>query len=763
MSTGRRSPSTSSHPVRSSTPGSRASQRGESIVFPAKSFKLKRRSASASKGSKPSSPKDSYKSTIRRIGEARPKKPEITATVTATKNAESAPAELERTQRGQPKPPGGTDAADLQRESPEVALDNRARLPGPSGLPQGLEHPQKYSATRKKVAGPEDLSSPESQPISRQRKECTIGPPSSDATSPLSTSLQVRGPDGQFLQKATVAVLALFPFLGMAVLLYLATSRADKVSMPTSCLDSDEDLLVETSLGVIRGLRVETASGHGARAFLGIPFGADVSAKRRFELAASVKNLSSPFLALEQGHACLQPLMYNIGERLPTNVSDDCLSVNVYTPSGCSLRDDALPVLFFITGWMSYTLNWNGMFEWHDLASRERVIVVAPNYRLGVIGFLNRGASISTSNLGVRDVLLAWQWTLKHIGAFGGDPGIMVPLAHASASVMMTGLLMRPELLNVRRAVLLSQSLFAPTKRNSGLAGLANTREVANLSGCCTDTDCSNISADEVVRCLSHLEPLQLVSELGLNFGISQMDLVAEPFRLGKQRMPQNRTFFQGMQLLMGSSSRDFDRIFQWWLETTNLTHAPVLEVAKQMILIIGAPMKFLDWLLAHIGPDSTREKQFSKMSEIGQMVLHHCPMAHYATEAAKSGAEVRYFVLDEQWQGPGGGPGPDDSPGSNARRSSFYSDELRLLSGSLLAGVNITNDQRLLFEELMDNVAAFARSGKPGAVRGVGEWPLRAEMKKEVVFLSSNGSHVQHDWPNAMCTMIVNLILQES
>ncbi|KAK8759796.1 hypothetical protein V5799_028936 [Amblyomma americanum] len=266
--------------------------------------------------------------------------------------------------------------------------------------------------------------------------------------------------------------------------------------MPAPCLDTKQDLLVKSSLGVIHGLSVETADGRGARAFLGIPFGTNVSAERRFELAGSVDNFTSPFFAVEQGPACLQPLMYKIGQHLPKNISDDCLTVNVYTPSGCSLQGEALPVLFFTTGWMSYELNWNGMFDWQHLASRGRLVVVAPNYRLGVVGFLNRGANRSnTSNLGVRDVLLAWQWTRKHIAAFGGDPGNVVPVGHGSASIMMTGLLCRPQLLDVRRAVLLSQSLFTPIGNNSGPTGLARTREAALHAECCTASDCRNISA----------------------------------------------------------------------------------------------------------------------------------------------------------------------------------------------------------------------------------------------------------------------------
>lgn len=60
------------------------------------------------------------------------------------------------------------------------------------------------------------------------------------------------------------------------------------------------------------------------------------------------------------------------------------------------------------------------------MASRGQVVVVTINYRLGLLGFLERvdaGISRSTlpGNQGVRDMVVALQWVQKYISDFGGD------------------------------------------------------------------------------------------------------------------------------------------------------------------------------------------------------------------------------------------------------------------------------------------------------------------------------------------------------
>ncbi len=101
-------------------------------------------------------------------------------------------------------------------------------------------------------------------------------------------------------------------------------------------------------------------------------------------------------------------------------MDEDCLSLNVYAPSGAR---QGLAVLFFIPGGRfeqgaSDTYLYDGRF----LVQSRQVIVVTINYRLGALGFLYTPGGEAQGNYGIQDQLLALQWVQRNIAAFGGDP-----------------------------------------------------------------------------------------------------------------------------------------------------------------------------------------------------------------------------------------------------------------------------------------------------------------------------------------------------
>lgn len=55
---------------------------------------------------------------------------------------------------------------------------------------------------------------------------------------------------------------------------------------------------------------------------------------------------------------------------------------------------------------------------------RSPVILVVPNYRLNIYGWLNGVEALANNatNLGLRDQLAALEWVQEHVAAFGGDP-----------------------------------------------------------------------------------------------------------------------------------------------------------------------------------------------------------------------------------------------------------------------------------------------------------------------------------------------------
>ena len=167
-----------------------------------------------------------------------------------------------------------------------------------------------------------------------------------------------------------------------------------------------------------------------------------------------------PCAATQTFPHCVQgnPLLYT---------NEDCLLLNVFTPlpsggaqpsaasdSGNSTAPPLLPVIVFIhgggylTGSVCDTLELSGRFL-APLAvpdtsgAAHGAVVIEPQYRLGVLGFLGGdalrrggGATAAAGNYGVLDTRLALQWARDNARSFGGDPA-RVLLAGQSAGAGM--------------------------------------------------------------------------------------------------------------------------------------------------------------------------------------------------------------------------------------------------------------------------------------------------------------------------------------
>jgi para-nitrobenzyl esterase len=151
------------------------------------------------------------------------------------------------------------------------------------------------------------------------------------------------------------------------------------------------------------------------------------------------------------GSASPQQRMYTLlgpGRYQPT--SEDCLTLNVVTPTGAAGAPDSspLPVMVFVHGG-GYILGSSAtpIYDGASLA-RRGCVYVSVNYRLGALGCLDL-SSLSTGdttiddNLFLRDLVAALRWVADNIAAFGGDPDRVTVFgesagAHAVATLMAT-------------------------------------------------------------------------------------------------------------------------------------------------------------------------------------------------------------------------------------------------------------------------------------------------------------------------------------
>lgn len=110
----------------------------------------------------------------------------------------------------------------------------------------------------------------------------------------------------------------------------------------------------------------------------------------------------------------------------PMPMSEDCLYLNIWTPSASS--DAKLPVMMWIhggayMGGYSYEMEFDG-----EAFCRRGVILVTVTYRLGPLGFFahpelsKRSPNKVSGNYGILDQIQALKWIKNNIAAFGGDP-----------------------------------------------------------------------------------------------------------------------------------------------------------------------------------------------------------------------------------------------------------------------------------------------------------------------------------------------------
>ena len=203
--------------------------------------------------------------------------------------------------------------------------------------------------------------------------------------------------------------------------------------------------LVETVHGPVRGKTLQN-SGTQMSAFFGIPYAAPPVGELRWRPPQDLRDWEDALECTEFGPCCPQPPYVEpwMGQPLG-EMSEDCLSLNVWTPNASV--DANLPVMVFIHGG-AFISGKSGMEECqgHHLATRD-VVVVSLNYRLGVFGFLPHPALSAESpdgisgNYGILDQIKGLQWVKENIRAFGGNPD-SVTLFGQSAGAHSVALLM---------------------------------------------------------------------------------------------------------------------------------------------------------------------------------------------------------------------------------------------------------------------------------------------------------------------------------
>jgi para-nitrobenzyl esterase len=246
--------------------------------------------------------------------------------------------------------------------------------------------------------------------------------------------------------------------------------------MTRSSLFAIAALLMSTLADVWAEDRIETASGivegtmgpKGIRIFKGIPFAEPPVGDLRWRPPQPVRRWQGVKMVQAFAPAPIQNPGLAALMSVPTNFSEDCLYLNIWTPAKAAA--ERLPVMVWIYGGaFSMGATSAPIYDGTRLAENG-VVVVSIAYRVGPLGFLahpdlSREGGGASGNYGLRDQIAGLRWVRDNIVAFGGDPGRITIFGESAGGISVSMLAASPLAKGLfQRAISQSGGSFAPPK-----------------------------------------------------------------------------------------------------------------------------------------------------------------------------------------------------------------------------------------------------------------------------------------------------------
>jgi para-nitrobenzyl esterase len=211
---------------------------------------------------------------------------------------------------------------------------------------------------------------------------------------------------------------------------------------------------VETTNGVVRGM-----ANTGIKIFRGIPYGADTGGRNRFMPPRKPAAWSGARNCIGYGPISPQTAsgfrsdysqLIQWDKHIGTGgMSEDCLSLNVWTPGVNDNAKRAVLVSFHGGGWATGSGN-GPMYDGGQLALLGDVVVVTVNHRLASFGYTHLAAVGAPEEFrfagvcGVMDMVASLEWVRDNIAAFGGDPSRVMIFGQSGGGSKTSTLLATP-------------------------------------------------------------------------------------------------------------------------------------------------------------------------------------------------------------------------------------------------------------------------------------------------------------------------------
>ena len=522
--------------------------------------------------------------------------------------------------------------------------------------------------------------------------------------------------------------------IGLSPLAGLTRESNDKKGINSSdqqLFVGDDIAIAETEYGKVQGFVLRDIFN-----FRGIPYGADTSGKNRFMPPQKPEPWDDIKPAVWWGNTAPQIMEGRYGNAWSSfadhwnydDVSEDCLKLNVWTPS---ISDNKKrPVLVWLHGG-GYT-NGNGIeqdgYDGENLARKGDMVFVSINHRLGPIGFSDLsgvgGKEFADSgNVGALDMVAALEWVNRNIANFGGDPDNVTIMGQSSGGAKVCTLMAMPS----------AQGLFHKAVPLSGSTTGGNDPEMSKKLGEYILEE-AGLSENEVARLqeMPWLEYLHLANRAAAKYreeqGITGFRGGFGPVQDGKNIV--SGTYFSKK----GGLSNDVPMLIcttfhEWGMSRTN----PEME-AMSKDAVINMLRERAGWFMPGLGDKAPEvyeayAKIFPEAKPVEIMTLISSNRrGAVETANAKVKQDAPVYMAWFGWE----------PPMFNGRMRAFHCLDICFWfdnTDKMLTHTGGGARPRALGETMSDALLSFMKTGKPSAP-ALPEWKEYTSEKGETMIL---------------------------
>ncbi len=481
-----------------------------------------------------------------------------------------------------------------------------------------------------------------------------------------------------------------------------------KMSSSSAAVSSDANR-VRTANGIIEGVTLKS----GIHAFRGVPYAAPPVRELRWKPPQPVADWEGVRPADRFAPQCMQRRVFDDMMFRNSGVSEDCLYLNVWTPSTSS--EAKLPVLVYYYGG-GFIAGDGSEFRYDgESLAQKGIVVVTMSYRLGIFGFFAHpeltaeSPEHSSGNYTLMDQTEVLRWVQQNIAAFGGDPKKVTIAGESAGSISVSAQMATP----------LAKGLFHGAIGESGsLLGALPPVPLAQAEKTGTRFAASvGASSLKDLRALSAMELLAAASGRGAPRFSSTIDgyyfpkSPAEIFAKGEQ---------SHVPLLVGWNSEEAGYGF-----VLGRNEPTPENFAKAVRGLYGAAA---DQILK-LYPANTREETIQSATDLsGDRFIAFSTWRWFELHRQTGASPVyRYFyahprpAMKPEW---GGGRSP-------APTGAVHSAEIEYAMGNLSTNPVYawTQDDYKVSETMEGYFANFIKTGDPNSP-GLPEWPAAGSAK---------------------------------